>query len=405
MRLTRFNPYLEAAKQIPKGETRSFMELAAMAGRPGAARVAGRAMGQCGRRSIEPWHRIVASNGALAKNAARAAEQLRRLRREGARPRRGESVADWARRVGRPWVGNYAGRRFASASDRRLVTVSPERAEGFPSEAVALARRFVHLDGAAPVPESLPDPLLRKAAYRSPDAALLAQRLLSRVARLDWIAVGDSLTSSGYFHIEAFLSSSDCSVILEAASDATRFERSVNMAPKGYGVGTYYYFREPLMEPAAAFRAALYQRLQPLANEPGVGTKDPYPPTLDEFWRRCREADQKRGSSIILCYGAGGLNHPHRDIYGKVFFPYQVLVVLNEQGRDFEGGEFVLLEETPKGGAQEVVVNRGDVVIFATRDRFETEGGRRRKVELRHGMRLVTRGKRYALGIVFHLAE
>ncbi len=402
----RFNPYLEAAKQIPKGETRSFMELAAMAGRPGAARAAGRAMGQCDRRSLVPWHRIVASNGALAKDAARAVAQLRRLRREGARPRRRESVADWARRVGRSWVGNYAARTFASASDRRLVTVSPDRAEAFPSEAVALARGFVHLDGAAPAPEALPEPLLRKAGYRSSDAALMAQRLLRRVARVDWIAVGDSLMSFGYFHIAALLSSSDCGAILEAASDATRFERSVDMAPKGYGVGTYYYFREPLMEPAAALRSALYERLQPLANEPGVGTKEPYPPTLDEFWRRCRGAGQKRSSSIILCYGTGGLNHPHRDIYGRVFFPYQVLVVLSERGKDFEGGEFVLLDETPIGGAQEVAVNQGDVVIFATRERFETEAGRRRrKIGLRHGMRLVKRGKRYALGIVFHLAE
>ncbi len=107
----------------------------------------------------------------------------------------------------------------------------------------------------------------------------------------------------------------------------------------------------------------------------------------------------------MLCYGTGGLNHPHRDIYGRVFFPYQVLVVLSERGKDFEGGEFVLLDETPNGGAQEVAVNRGDVVIFATRERVETDAGRRRKIGLRHGMRLVKRGKRYALGIVFHLAE
>ncbi len=148
----RFNPYLEAAKQIPKGETRSFMELAAMAGCPGAARAAGRAMWQCGLRSLVPWHRVVASNGTLTKDTARAVMQLRRLRREGARPRKGESIADWARRVGRSWVGNYTGRRFASASDRRLATLSPERAEGFPSEVVAQARGFVHLDGGVRFP-------------------------------------------------------------------------------------------------------------------------------------------------------------------------------------------------------------------------------------------------------------
>ena len=397
----RFDPYAEAAKRIPKGETRSFMELAAMAGRPGAARAAGRAMGQCEPLSTVPWHRVVASNGALAKNADRATAQLRRLRREGARPRKGESIGDWARRVGRSLVGDYIARRFVSITDQRLAVVSPERAEGFSSEAVALARGFVHLDGAAPVPESLPP----KVGHESSGTRLSTQPLVRRVAGLDWIAAGDSLMSSGYSHIEALLSSSACSAILEAASDAARFERSVDMAPKGYGVGTYHYFREPLVEPMATLRSEMYVRLQPLANRPGVGTQEPYPPTLAEFWHRCREADQRRSSSIILCYGTGGVNHPHRDIYGKIFFPYQVLILLSEWGRDFEGGQFVLMDDTAKGGAQELVVSRGDAVVFATRDRFEVEAGRRRKIGLRHGMRVVTRGKRYALGLVFHLAE
>jgi hypothetical protein len=50
-------------------------------------------------------------------------------------------------------------------------------------------------------------------------------------------------------------------------------------------------------------------------------------------------------------------------------------------------------------------VSQGDLVLFATRDRWQESGGRRKKIALRHGMKLVRRGKRYALGIVFHLAE
>jgi hypothetical protein len=170
-------------------------------------------------------------------------------------------------------------------------------------------------------------------------------------------------------------------------------------------VGTYYYFREPLVEPAATLRALLYEQLQPLANELRDRNRPPYPETLEEFWGRCRSAGQKRSSSILLCYGTGGLNHAHRDIYGEVFFPFQVLLVLNKRGRDFEGGGFVLFDDEPERKRQEAPVSEGDVVIFASRDRFEVQGGRRKKVALRHGMRLVTRGKRYALGIVFHLAE
>jgi hypothetical protein len=208
--------------------------------------------------------------------------------------------------------------------------------------------------------------------------------LKSRLEEIDWPVARDGLTFSGHLHVPRLLSPSDCGEILAAASERDRFERSVDMAPRGFGVGTYYYFREPLVEPAATLRALLYEQLQPLANE---------------------LRDQKRSSSILLCYGTGGLNHAHRDIYGEVFFPFQVLLVLNKRGRDFEGGGFVLFDDEPERKRQEAPVSEGDVVIFASRDRFEVQGGRRKKVALRHGMRLVTRGKRYALGIVFHLAE
>lgn len=55
----------QALRSIPAGETRSYGELAAMAGRPGAARAAGRACGLNPVAPAVPCHRAVAANGEL----------------------------------------------------------------------------------------------------------------------------------------------------------------------------------------------------------------------------------------------------------------------------------------------------------------------------------------------------
>jgi len=54
-----------AARQIPYGETVSYGELAAMAGRPGAARAAGNAMARCPFSPVVPCHRVIHADGSI----------------------------------------------------------------------------------------------------------------------------------------------------------------------------------------------------------------------------------------------------------------------------------------------------------------------------------------------------
>ena len=53
----------QATREIPYGQTCSYGELAARAGRPGAARAVGQAMARNPWPIIVPCHRVVASNG------------------------------------------------------------------------------------------------------------------------------------------------------------------------------------------------------------------------------------------------------------------------------------------------------------------------------------------------------
>ena len=73
------DPYLQAIHAIPVGETRTFLELALAAGRPGGARTASKVVNAAARTDTGPWHRVVYSSGGLSHDEARAKIQWRRL--------------------------------------------------------------------------------------------------------------------------------------------------------------------------------------------------------------------------------------------------------------------------------------------------------------------------------------
>jgi hypothetical protein len=43
-------------------------------------------------------------------------------------------------------------------------------------------------------------------------------------------------------------------------------------------------------------------------------------------------------------YGPGDWNALHRDLYGELVFPLQVVINLTKPGVDYTGGEFLLVE-------------------------------------------------------------
>jgi methylated-DNA-[protein]-cysteine S-methyltransferase len=79
---------LQALRDIPAGETRSYAWLAARAGRPGAARAAGAAVGSNPVPLWLPCHRVIASNGALQGFGGGLAMKQALLELEGALPAR-----------------------------------------------------------------------------------------------------------------------------------------------------------------------------------------------------------------------------------------------------------------------------------------------------------------------------
>jgi uncharacterized protein len=233
--------------------------------------------------------------------------------------------------------------------------------------------------------------------------------LTDRIDALDWAALTASLDERGFAVTPPVLSADECRD-LAALFDGDGFRSTIDMARHRFGDGRYRYFDHPLPDPIAAARAAFYAHLAPVANDWSQklrGDEPTFPLTHEALLERCREAGQERPTPLILRYGEGDWNALHQDLYGDVYFPFQVLTVLSEPGEDFDGGEFVLMEQRPRAKSRAHVLRppRGAFVIFPTRQRPNAGRNGYHRVGLRHGISTVTRGSRTALGVIFHDAR
>jgi len=232
---------------------------------------------------------------------------------------------------------------------------------------------------------------------------------VARIQTLDWNRVARDLDSQGSAVLERVLDSAECHVLASLYPDDRVFRSRVVMARHGFGRGEYKYFDYPLPEIIAAFRAALYPRLVPVANRWNIalGIDIRYPERHADFLRRCHDAGQLKPTPLLLQYSEGDYNCLHQDLYGEHVFPIQVAILLSDPGKDFTGGEFVLTEQRPRMQSRPEVVplGQGDAVAFAVHHRpvRGTRGAYR--VNLRHGVSRLRSGHRHTLGIIFHDAN
>jgi len=223
---------------------------------------------------------------------------------------------------------------------------------------------------------------------------------------LDWPRIGADLDAQGWALTGPVLGEGACSTLADSYDDDALFRSRVVMARHGFGQGEYRYFAYPLPAPAAALREALYPPLADIANRwmAALGEARRFPESLAAQLARCHAAGQTRPTPLLLRYGPGDYNCLHQDLYGEVVFPLQAAFLLDEPGRDFEGGEFVIVEQRPRQQSRPHVIplRRGEGVIFAVRERPATGArGVHRRI-LRHGVSVVRAGRRRTLGVIFH---
>jgi uncharacterized protein len=227
-----------------------------------------------------------------------------------------------------------------------------------------------------------------------------------RVAAIDWPAVAAALDERGYATAAGLLTAAECRELAALYSDEGAFRRRVVMQHHAYGRGEYQYFHYPLPGLVEALRRAIYPHLAPLANRwlQRLGQEDRYPATLDAYLAECHRAGQERPTPLILKYGADDYNCLHQDLYGPLVFPLQMTALLSDPGRDFTGGEFLLVEQRPRVQSRGEVVplRQGEAVIFPVHHR-PVDGARGAyRVTMRHGVSRIRSGERYTLGVIFH---
>jgi hypothetical protein len=233
-----------------------------------------------------------------------------------------------------------------------------------------------------------------------------------RVDGLDWAAAEDSLSERGYAVTVPLLSEKECAELVSLYGDEKRFRSHIVMERYRFGIGDYKYFENPLPQTVVGLRTSAYPHLATVANrwaeELGErGTPSRYPLEHGEFLKMCLEAGQKKPTPLMLHYEMGGYNCLHQDLYGEVSFPLQMVLLLGQAGRDWDGGEFVLVEQQPRAQSKAEVVrgDQGQAIIFTTRYRPVKGARGYYRVNLRHGVSRVHRGTRYTLGIIFHDAK
>jgi hypothetical protein len=222
----------------------------------------------------------------------------------------------------------------------------------------------------------------------------------------DWAALTGELNAYGCAQTPQLLSAAECEGVVELYDQDDRFRSTIDMARHRFGSGQYRYFRYPLPELVAELRAAFYGRLLPIARDwaAKLGRPAPWPDTLGEWLDMGHAAGQERPTPILLRYQAGDWNALHRDLYGDLVFPLQVVIGLNVPGTDHTGGEFLLVEQRPRAQSRGLasLLQQGHGLIFTTRDRPVKSARGWSAAPVRHGVSTVRSGIRHTLGLVLH---
>jgi uncharacterized protein len=227
-----------------------------------------------------------------------------------------------------------------------------------------------------------------------------------RVEAADWDAVAAEINEVGGALLPELMTPAECAAARKLYGNDGLFRRTIDMGRHNYGRGEYRYFQQPYPQPIEALKQALYPRLLPIARDwwTKLGREAPWPDSFDEWLDMCHRAGQIKPTALMLKYGPGDWNALHRDLYGDLVFPMQVVINLSEPGTTHTGGEFLLVEQRRRAQSRGTVTTlpRGRGYIFTTSERPVRTTRGWSAAPVRHGVSTVLSGERYTLGLIFH---
>ncbi|PTT27970.1 prolyl 4-hydroxylase subunit alpha [Chryseobacterium sp. HMWF028] len=232
------------------------------------------------------------------------------------------------------------------------------------------------------------------------------KEIIKKIENTDWQHLTETMHENGYAVIPNLLSDHECEILKSNYDHSALYRKTVVMAKHRFGLGEYKYFNYPLPEIIHTIRTSIYPHLASIANSwfKALHIETQFPLNHQEFLQQCHLNGQQKATVLILKYKKGGFNTLHQDLYGDVYFPIQIVLMLSEPDQDFTGGEFVLTQQIPRAQSKAIVLKpkKGDMLVFTTQ--FKPEKGTKGyyRVNIKHGVSEVREGCRYALGIIFH---
>jgi hypothetical protein len=219
----------------------------------------------------------------------------------------------------------------------------------------------------------------------------------------------EELLERGFVLAGGYATPQQCVALRNLYDDDALFRNRVVMERHAFGRGEYRYFARPVPAAVQTMRESLYAALAPIVNEwmSLMGTEKTFPPAHRQFLDECFRAEQTKPTALLLRYRAGDYNCLHQDLYGPVAFPLQATLYLSRSGDEFDGGEVVLTERRPRAQVRVHVLHpqQGDLLVFPSHAAPRRSERGVHRVYFKHGVSTVTRGERYALGIIFHEAQ
>ena len=184
----------------------------------------------------------------------------------------------------------------------------------------------------------------------------------------------NQLDTAGISPTGPLLESDDCRELAALYDQSAVFRSTIDMARHRFGEGQYRYFAHPLAaRRSAELRAAVLAAPPHVARDWATRLRQaaPWPDDLDEWIDQCHAAGQTRPTPLMLRYGPGDWNALHRDLYGDLVFPLQVVIGLDVPGEDYTGGEFVVVEQRPPRWQSRAPRTRSPRhgIVFTTRER------------------------------------
>jgi len=219
-------------------------------------------------------------------------------------------------------------------------------------------------------------------------------------------ALADRLWTRGYARLGVILTREECEATRALYSQPGNFRSRIDLARYRFGRGEYQYFTYPLPARIDQLRHDLYAQLVQTAQEWMAALRLPadYPASLSGFLTQCHEAGQTRPTPLLLHYLAGDYNCLHQDLYGDIFFPFQVVTCLSCPDEEFTGGELLLIEQQPRAQSlgHAIRLEQGEAIAVTTRYRPVKGSRGYYRTNFRHGVSPLLSGERFTLGMIFH---